>query len=137
MTLESHDAGGTNVGPTAGLSAIIIDDQPGLAELLAERLALGGIRCTIATSAADGLQACAEQPFDVAFVDLKLPDMSGIAAAAELKRLSREMRVILVTGFAASVDDIDIGSSQLDGVLPKPWRAAELEALLRSLGRSD
>ncbi len=120
-----------------GLSAIIVDDQRGLAELLAERLAMDGIRATVATSAGEALKACSSQPFDVAFVDLRLPDMSGIATAAELKKLSSAMRVVLMTGFAISPDDAETRWPQLDGVLPKPWRQGELESLLRALGRRE
>lgn len=120
---------------SVGISAIIIDDQRGLAELLAERLGLDGIDCLVATSGSEGIRACSSRAFDIAFVDLKLPDMSGIAAAAELKKISTAMRVILVTGFASSLNDIDVGSADLDGVLPKPWRPAELEELIRSLRR--
>ncbi|GEM_PF-5209354 len=137
MTQDSFEAAGAICGPEPGLSAIIIDDQRGLAESLAERLALDGIRCTVTTTASQGLEACANNNFDVAFVDLNLPDMSGLAAASELKRLSRALRVVLVTGFATGLDDIDLCAPQVDVVLPKPWRPAELENLLHSLKRRE
>lgn len=135
MTSTPSTADGLDLSPSPALSALIIDDQRGLAELLAERLGMEGIECEVATTATEGLQACASKSFNVAFVDLKLPDMSGIAAAMELKRLLKDLKVILMTGFASSLDDIDVGASHLDGVLPKPWRPGELEALLHSLGR--
>ena len=119
------------------LSAIVVDDQRGLAELLAERLAMDGIRATVATSAGEALRVCSSQHFDVAFVDLRLPDMSGIATAAELKKLSGATKVILMTGFATSLEDAEAGWPQVDGVLPKPWRPGELESLLRVVGRRE
>ncbi len=133
-----------HVGPAASgaaqmaaPAAIVIDDQKGLAELLAERLSLDGYCTTIATNASDALKAVAHQSFDVAFVDLKLPDMSGLAAARQMRKLSGALKIILVTGFAASVDDQELGSADLDGVLPKPWRPAELAAILRTVGRGQ
>ncbi len=121
--------------PTPASAVLIIDDQRPLAELLAERLALEGVEATVATTATEGLAASIRRPFDVAFVDLKLPDMSGIAAAAELKKRLPELKIILITGFAASIDDAEPGWTHIDGVLPKPWRPAELEAILRTMGR--
>lgn len=126
---------GYPAGQAAVPTALIIDDQKGLAELLAERLSMDGFQTTIATTATDGLAACAQQSFDVAFVDLRLPDMSGLAAARQMRKLSEELKIILVTGFATSVDDQDLSNSDLNGVLPKPWRPAELEAILRTIGR--
>ncbi len=116
-------------------AALIIDDQQPLAELLAQRLGMDGLEAMVATTATEGLAASELRTFDVAFVDLRLPDMSGAVVAAELKRRRPNLRVILLTGFAASVDDMEPGWSHFDGVLPKPWRPAELEAILRSIGR--
>ncbi len=118
-------------------SALIIDDQLQLADLLAERLALDGFETTVATRGGDGLAAATHRSYDVAFVDLRLPDMSGLIAAAELKRQSAELKVILVTGFAASVDDLEPGWSNVDGVLPKPWRPGEMETILSRLRRGN
>ena len=118
-------------------AAIIIDDHRALAESLAERLAIEGFHTTVATTVAEGLAASSRQSYDVAFVDLNLPDASGIAAAEELKKRSKDLRVILVTGLAASVDDAEPGWSHIDGVLPKPWKPAELEAILHTLGRAN
>jgi DNA-binding response OmpR family regulator len=126
---------GIDSASSSALSALIVDDQRELAELLAERLSVEGIECTVVTTAADGLRECSSKSFDVAFVDLKLPDMSGVAIAAELKGMLTDLKVILMSGFAASLDDVDVGASHLDGVLPKPWRPTELEAILRNIGR--
>lgn len=126
---------GMDSSPSPAFSALIIDDQRGLAELLAERLCIDGIECTIATTATEGIEACRSKPFNVAFIDLRLPDMSGAAVAAEIKNCSRDVKIILMTGFAASLDDVAFSATHLDGVLPKPWRPGELESILCSLGR--
>ena len=118
-------------------SALVVEDQQELAELLVERLALDGFEATVATTGKSALDLCRERLYDVAFVDLKLPDMSGIATAAELKRQIPELRVILMTGFASSLGDPEISWAHVDGVLPKPWRPAELNAILRTLRRCE
>lgn len=122
---------------SAAPCAIIIDDQRALAELLAERLSLDGFQTTVTSTATEGLALSANRSYDVAFVDLKLPDMSGIAAAAELKKRSDRLRVILVTGFASSTDDAEMRWAHIDAVLPKPWKPSELDAILRMVGRKE
>jgi DNA-binding response OmpR family regulator len=124
----------TDTRPKIASAALIVDDQRPLAELLAERLAQEGIEATVTATAAEGLAVSVRRTFDIAFVDLKLPDMNGIAVAAQLKQKLPSLRVILVTGFAASVDDAEPNWTPVDAVLPKPWKPAELEAILRTLG---
>lgn len=122
-------------GETDPPTAVVVDDQKGLAELLAERLSMDGFQASVATSAKDALALCAQQDFDVAFIDLKLPDMNGLTAARQMRKLSAALKIILVTGFAVSVNDQEVESADINGVLPKPWRPAELEAILKTIGR--
>ncbi len=117
------------------LTALVLDDQRELAEMLAERLHLEGFQSSVAVTAAEGLTLATQRSFEVAFVDLKLPDMSGIVVAAELRKVRAKMKIFLITGLAASVDEVEPGWTHIDGVLPKPWRPSELEAILQELGR--
>ena len=119
----------------ANSSALIIDDKRDLAELLALRLSLDGIKCLVATSGSEGIRACSTRAFDAAFVDYRLPDMSGLAAAAELKKIRPSIKVILITGDTYSLNDTEVVSADIDKVLPKPWRPSELEALIRTIRR--
>ena len=135
MARPSPKNGNGEIVAAEGTAAIVIDDQRRLAELLAERLAMDGFETTVATTATEALKICGTRSYEVAFIDLQLPDMSGIAAASELKKMLPKLRVILMTGFAASLNDLDAHWSHVDAVLPKPWRPAELSAILRALGK--
>lgn len=67
---------------------------------------------------------------DVAFIDLKLPDGSGIDLAGVFKKRQPQIKVVLVTGFAATSDDPSVRSDDVDMVLPKPWTPRELESVI-------
>ncbi len=116
-----------------GPRAIIVDDQRALAEVLAERLVLEGYTTTVTTTAAQALAAVTTQNYSVGFIDLQLPDMGGFALAAELKERFPAVKIFLVTGHANCVDDANMMCRQVDGILPKPWKPAELEAILRNI----
>ena len=116
-----------------GFTAIIVDDQHQLAEALAQRLALDGFETVVTTTATEALRLCMERRYDLAFVDLKLPDMSGGTVVRELKRRSPGSSVVLMTGFAASLDDPELAAAGADAVLPKPWRATELSCILEKV----
>ncbi len=137
MTAAGGQANGGQAATDARPSAIIVEDNRPLAEALAERLALDGFEATVATTAKEGRRSCAEKRHNVAFVDLMLPDSSGAVLAAELKREFPKLKIVLMTGFAASAEELLQDCPQLDAALPKPWKAAELTATLEAIRRQQ
>lgn len=82
---------------------LIIDDNVSLAENL--RDVLEGTKeldvlVTLAANGKRGLQAAERDGFDVAVVDIKLPDASGVDLIRPLRACSPQGEIILVTGFA-------------------------------------
>ncbi len=78
---------------------LIVDDNAAFLDNLRELLGDAGYE----VSTAGSCQAARKQAgagFDVALVDLRLPDGEGTALAAELKQAAPECEVVLLTGFA-------------------------------------
>lgn len=78
---------------------LVVDDQEGIAELIAN--ALDGYHCEIA-SVSDGKAAVREirqNKFDLVFLDLVLPGINGIEVLRELKRVTPETPVVIMTGY--------------------------------------
>ncbi len=63
---------------------LVIDDEPDIAALLADRLGRDGFTVSTATSGRRALDLAARQPFDAAVTDLRMPDMDGAALAEAL-----------------------------------------------------
>ena len=59
---------------------LLLDDEEDLVEFLTIRLEKRGFRVTATTSGPDALAVCKKQKFDVAILDLKMPQMDGIEA---------------------------------------------------------
>ncbi len=102
-----------------------------MASALADRLGLDGLQAVVAGSVAEALLAFDGRAYDIAFIDLALPDGSGIDLAAELKKRQPQLMIVLMTGFASVANDPAVGSASVDAVLPKPWAPRELENVLR------
>ena len=64
--------------------ALIVDDEPEVAELLAEMLAAQGLRCQIALDGAKAQSLLESRDFDVILCDLRMPVMDGRALLAWL-----------------------------------------------------
>jgi two-component system, NtrC family, sensor histidine kinase HydH len=78
---------------------LVVDDNAQLVENLKEILADAGYTVASSGTCSDGL-AQAQSGFDVALIDLKLPDGDGTALAASLKEQHADSAVVLMTGFA-------------------------------------
>jgi signal transduction histidine kinase len=104
---------------------LLVDDNAGLVDNLAEILEEAGYAVRGAASCAAALPAAAEG-FDVALVDLRLPDGDGTALAPRLKELSPDGEVVLLTGFATLESAVAAVRAGACAYLVKPCATQEL-----------
>jgi len=93
--------------PAAGrASVLIVDDNEDAASTLAQLLRLEGHEVSVAFSAAQALELARRHAPAVAFVDLNMPDMDGIALAARLRAdpRTRGTRLVALTGMGQRSD---------------------------------
>ena len=113
---------------------LLVDDDEEYAEILAEALTRRGCCVTSAHTAADALALAAQHPFDDAVLDLRLANEggSGLSLIAPLRERHREIRILLLTGYASiatAIEAIKLGATHY---LAKPSSADEI---LAALGR--
>ena len=70
---------------TTPIRLLLVDDDETLIETMARRFERKGMDVAAARTAGQALDLAAERRFDVALVDLNLPDMSGVELLAKLK----------------------------------------------------
>ena len=104
---------------------LIVDDNPELVENLSEILSSAGYAVRGANTCAGALSA-AREGFDVALVDLKLPDGDGTQLAPRLKELSPDGEVVLLTGFATLESAVAAVRAGACAYLVKPCATQEL-----------
>jgi CheY-like chemotaxis protein len=88
-----------------GRRVLFVDDEAPLAQMGQRMLERLGYVVTAATSAADALDAFASNPqaFDLVVTDLTMPGRSGTDLTAEMLALRPDVRVVLVTGYTATL----------------------------------
>ncbi|HZR09853.1 MAG TPA: ATP-binding protein [Myxococcales bacterium] len=104
---------------------LVVDDNTTLLDNLRQILEEEGYRVTTAPSAARALED-AGSGFDVALVDLRLPDASGTALAVQLKEVSPGGEIVLLTGFATLETAIGAVRAGAFAYLVKPCSTADL-----------
>nr|MEE4266922.1 response regulator [Candidatus Krumholzibacteria bacterium] len=105
---------------------LIVDDEEDLVTFLSHRLRKRGLDVTMALSGAEAVSAGNELGFDVAVVDLKMPDMDGIAVIEHLKDAQPFMEVIMLTGHGSHDSAWEAGRLQAFRYLMKPYDFDEL-----------
>jgi DNA-binding response OmpR family regulator len=113
---------------------LLIEDDPRLAEMVAEYLGESGFRVSRAATGAAGLAQLAREPFDALVLDLMLPDMDGLELCRQLRTKS-DIPLLMLTARGDSTDRVvglEIGA---DDYLPKPFQPRELLARLRAILR--
>ena len=104
---------------------LVVDDNVALLENLESILQEEGYRVQTAATAAEALVKC-KPGFDVALVDLRLPDSSGTALAVQLKEISPGGEIVLLTGFATLETAIGAVRAGAFAYLVKPCSTADL-----------
>jgi len=110
---------------------LVIEDEDGARDGLAQILTLLGYRVTAVADGAQALALPASPAFDLVLSDLLLPGMSGPEAVAVLVRRWPGLRVVLMSGYT---EDEAVRRSVADGkvaFLQKPFDAATLAAAVR------
>ena len=116
--------------------ALIIDDEPDVAEMLADMLARMGIETTVAIGGAAGQIAMAGgAPFDLVLSDIRMPDLDGPALHAWIKTNRPDLAgaVAFVTGDTLSGIAADFLASAQCPYLEKPFTPAALRALVKTM----
>ncbi|MCB9881151.1 MAG: sigma-54-dependent Fis family transcriptional regulator [Planctomycetes bacterium] len=113
--------------------ALIVDDDSLMSEGLEAMLTCAEFAAHSAATATAAREANRKLRPDVALVDLRLADESGLDLLAELRESDHRPAVILISGYATVQDAVQAMRAGADDVLEKPIRR---DALLHTIGRA-
>ncbi|WP_285907685.1 response regulator [Pseudodesulfovibrio pelocollis] len=110
---------------------LLVDDEFGFVEALAERLLLRGFRPVVALDASQALRALEAESFDAMVLDLRLPDGSGADVLRHARRHCPAMAVHMLTGHGTDQDrELCMGLGAVS-FINKPVSVEKLALLLR------
>jgi len=139
MTFPRTHKRGTDGGPgeIPGAGArgrvLVIDDEPHVAQMLAEVLATAGHAAEIALTGKDGLERLGAGRFDVVFTDLGMPGMNGYEVTRQSKAACPTLPVVLMTGWGIQLDDQQVKAHGVDRLLTKPFNLTHVLRLVQEL----
>ena len=107
----------------------VVDDETIVCNRLSRALAKDGDAVEAFTEGKSFLARQSEAPFDLVFLDLRLPDEDGIALLPRIKAASRATEVILITGFGSIETAVEAVKEGAFHYVQKPVKLAEVRSL--------
>ena len=116
------------------LHVLLAEDNPINQKVVTGLLDMRGHAVDIVTTGRDALNAIENSNYDVVLMDIEMPEMDGITAVGELRKIETSQRqyVIAITGHAMSGDRERFLNAGMDGHLVKPFTPDELYAAVES-----
>ena len=107
-------------------SVLIVDDDSDVRRMLSSVLEDEGYSVEAVDNGREAIKTCEKLPFDVALVDINLPDVKGTELLHELKRLQPRMVKIIITGEPSVENAVKALYEKADGFITKPFDPQEL-----------
>ena len=119
----------------AGGRILIVDDDDGVRENLAELFQVVGYSVVTAGSAPEAMGKLAHHDVDLLLTDYRMPGPNGVELIESARRVKPGLRAILMTAFGDSFTEIESVRRGAIGYVNKPFEADEITNLVsRILG---
>ncbi len=109
---------------------LVIDDQESIRKSLKVALERKGYLVDTAEERREAIQKSKRRFYNVALVDLRLPDMDGIQLLTAMKETTPKMVKIIITGYPSLENSIEAVNRGADGYIVKPFK---MEPLLKTI----
>jgi len=112
------------------ISVLLIDDEIELVKAFRTKLEYEGMEVSVAHTGASGIALLKKRNFDVAILDIRLPDQDGVELLKIAKTIQPTLEVIMLTGYATfetAIQSMKLGAYDY---LRKPCELTELSSLI-------
>jgi len=112
---------------------LIIDDEKAHAAATAESLERAGFDCETAFNGRDGLEKALTGEYGVVFLDLVMPDVSGMEVLEKIKAFDKKIEVVMITGKGTVETAVEAMQKGAATYLQKPLNIHELREVAQRM----
>ena len=114
---------------------LVVEDQPAVAQMLAEVLEADGHEVETAANGLLALDKIEARPYDLIISDLRMPELDGVGLYREIKRRQPALlsRFLFVSGTADQPEYRRFLAESAVPILAKPFAVADLQRLTRQV----
>jgi DNA-binding response OmpR family regulator len=117
---------------------LVIDDDKSILRSFTRILQKNGYEVAIAETGKEALEKAETGHYDLALVDVRLPDMDGTDLLPKMQKTMRETIKIMITGFPSLENGVKALDEGADAYLVKPVKPKDLLALIKEkIGKKE
>lgn len=115
------------------MRALVADDTKNIRKLLGTCLELKGYQVFEASNGQDALKIAMEEAVDIAFIDIKMPEITGTEVLRRIRQMGLNFPVVIMTAFATVKNAIDCTKLGAVLYLQKPFSSDKIMRLIDTL----
>lgn len=105
---------------------LIVDDELLIRDLLYDFFAEKGWIVSVSDSSSKALEILKSRRFDIALIDLKMPEVDGIALIKSIKAYNSTLPVVIITAFPSFESAVEALKLKVDDYITKPFNINKL-----------
>lgn len=114
-------------------SVLVIDDTKNIRILLTQCLKFEGYDVATANNGATALQLVAEKNFDLIFLDVRMPELSGTEVLRQMRQLGVITPVVMITAFGTVKNAVECTQLGAVAYLQKPFTENKIKQVLEEV----
>ena len=119
-------------------TAIIVDDEPRITQLYSELLELQNLEILgIGQNGNDAVRLFNEHSPDLVFLDVHMPDLNGVDALKQIKKISPTANVIMITADLSEDLEKLLVKNNATAIIYKPFEMKKVMQILEMIKTSD
>jgi DNA-binding NtrC family response regulator len=119
--------------PNENVRILIVDDEFSVRHSLTAWFQDEGYTVNVAASGREALEKLADNQWDIFFLDLNMPGMSGIELQKKIKEIQPDSTIIIITAFASVESAVEAMQNGAYDYLSKPFDPDYLALMVRNI----
>ena len=115
------------------MNVLVVDDTKNIRALLTKCLEMEGYTVRTAEDGQSALAMIEKERFDLAFLDIKMPNLSGTEVLRHMREMGVNTPVIIITAYATIKNAVDCTQLGAVAYLQKPFTAGKIKTVLGEL----
>lgn len=115
------------------MRVLVADDEEDILEIIQDRLEACGFKVTTATNGVEALRKITTEKFDGVFLDVKMPEMTGIEVLEEVRKKDRKLPIIIITSSTSREAAISSLAKGANEFILKPFDWPELKEKIQKV----
>lgn len=116
---------------------LVVEDSPINQQVMTYFLESRGLECDVATSGAQALTLVHTNNYDLIFLDLRIPNLDGFAAARAIRDTGCHVPIVAVTASALPDDKKNAMDAGMNEFMTKPFSRADFDYAIAKWLKTD